>query len=175
MRTTSFAAAAVALALVSRGHDAKLRAGEGPARIELRANDPDLSTLSWISGSWISRSDGRSAEEHWTHADAGSMFGVSRTIAGGKTVSFEFLRIEKTSDGITYFAAPKGRSPATPFKAVQTEDHRVVFENLKHDFPQRIIYWRESDGPLRARIEGAEAGKQKGSEWTFQPATVFSE
>ncbi len=30
---------------------------------------------------------------------------------------------------------------------------RVVFENTAHDFPQRIIYWKDGND-LRARIEG---------------------
>jgi hypothetical protein len=103
------------------------------------------------------------------------MFAISRTITAGKTSDFEFLRIEKTSDGITYFAAPKGRNPPTPFKAVRIEDRRVVFENPQHDYPQRVIYWREADGTMHARIEGNERGKEKSSEWTWQPAVVLGE
>ena len=143
-----------------------------PARLELRSNDAELSKLAWLTGSWVSKSVGRSTEEHWTHADGGTMFGVSRTISGGKTVMFEYLRIVSMADGISYLSSPGGRNPPTPFKAVKIEDRRVVFENLKHDFPQRVIYWRDPDGTMHARIEGTEGGKEKGSEWTWQPATI---
>lgn len=103
------------------------------------------------------------------------MFGVSRTISGGKTVDFEFLRIVSTPEGITYLSAPQGRNPPTPFKAVKFEDRRVVFENLEHDFPQRIIYWRDADNTMHARIEGTKGGKERGSDWRWQPAVIIGE
>ncbi len=44
------------------------------------------------------------------------MMGVSRTVAGDKTVEFEYLRIEQRADGIYYVAHPKARCPGTDFK-----------------------------------------------------------
>jgi len=41
---------------------------------------------------------------------------------------------------------------------------KVVFENLSHDFPQRIIYSRAGD-KLTARIED-ESG-EKGMQWSW--------
>jgi len=34
-----------------------------------------------------------------------------------------------------------------------------VFENREHDFPQRVIYRRELDGSMHARIEGERDGR----------------
>jgi hypothetical protein len=61
---------------------------------------------------------------------------------------------------------PGGRSPATPFTLKTMARERVVFENAAHDFPQRIIYWRDGD-TLRARIEGAVDGKSRSMEWRW--------
>jgi hypothetical protein len=44
-----------------------------------------------------------------------------------------------------------------------------VFENLEHDFPQRIIYRRNQDGSLTARIEGDRGGRIVGMDFHFQP------
>ena len=46
---------------------------------------------------------------------------------------------------------------------------RVVFENLSHDFPQRIIYSRKGK-QLCARIEGTLQGKEEGEEWCWDKA-----
>jgi len=146
-----------------------------PRVLDLAANDPDLNQLSWMTGSWFSESSGKQVDEHWTHPAGGSIMGVHRDISGGKTVFYEFLRIEKRPDGIFYLASPKGRNPPTEFKLVQTESRRATFENPKHDFPQRIIYWRADDGSLRARIEGKEGDKQKASEWSWQPARLMTQ
>jgi hypothetical protein len=92
-------------------------------------------------------------EEHWTEPAGGILLGLHRDVKEGRTVLFEFLRIEETPDAVTYWASPKGR-PATPFKLVEHAEKRVVFENKDHDFPQRILYWIDADGSLAARIEG---------------------
>ena len=44
------------------------------------------------------------------------MLGMGRTVAGNRTVEFEFLRLEQRGDGIYYIASPKGRCPVTEFK-----------------------------------------------------------
>ena len=83
-------------------------------------------------------------------------------------VSFEFLRIEATSSGITFWASPAGKTP-TPFRLIELKNKRVVFENPEHDFPQRIIYWLGDDGALHAKIEGTENGKSAEMEWAWRP------
>jgi hypothetical protein len=123
--------------------------------------------LSWMAGSWGSGPEGVETEEHWTSARAGSLLGMNRTLKGDKTVAFEFLRIEARPDGIFYLASPGGR-PATPFKLKETSKQKAVFENPEHDFPQRILYWRDG-ASLCARIEGTRNGKPGGQEWCWKP------
>ena len=160
------ATALLAAALVASDPKSKVNG------VTLRGQDAELAKLSWMVGSWISESGGNKSEEHWTHADAGSMLGVSRTITNGRTVFYEFLRIERGADGIVYHAAPKGRSPATPFTLTSSETNKAVFENPKHDFPKKITYWRTDDGMLHARVEGDSSSKQKADEYHWKPATI---
>lgn len=124
------------------------------------AQPNDISALAWISGDWQNAPGGRAqVEEHWTQPAAGSMLGMSRTIAGGKTAEFEFLRIEQREDGIYYVAQPKGRCPATDFKLTRLAAQEAVFENPQHDFPKRIIYRKTADDSLSASIDGGEGTK----------------
>jgi hypothetical protein len=86
------------------------------------------------------------------------------TFAGGKR-TFEFLRIADTPEGFSYFASPGGKPPVE-FRLKESGDRRVVFENPQHDFPRRILYWRDGER-LVARIEGTIAGKERSEEWGF--------
>ena len=57
---------------------------------------PTLADLAWMAGDWQTAPGGRrQIEEHWTQAAGASMMGMSRTVAGEKTVEFEYLRIEQ--------------------------------------------------------------------------------
>lgn len=131
--------------------------------------DPDAQSLAWMAGTWTGTADGVEMEEFWTAPKGGSLLGLHRDVANGRTVSFEFLRIEASPSGTTYWASPGGK-PATAFRLVSHSDRRVVFENPKHDFPTRILYWLAEDGTLHARIEGARGGKPASEEWSWRRA-----
>ena len=121
--------------------------------------NPTLADLSWMSGDWQTAPGGRrQIEEHWTGVAGGSMMGVSRTVAGDKTVEFEYLRIEQRQDGIYYVAHPKARCPGTDFRLTRASATEAVFENPQHDFPKRIIYGK-TDAGLTASIDGGEGTK----------------
>jgi hypothetical protein len=131
------------------------------------AKATDLSGLAWLAGNWSGVQGGVEMEEFWQEPKGNVMLGLHRDVTGGKTVSFEFMRIEATAEAITYWASPRGR-PATPFRLIEQKGKRVVFENAKHDFPQRVIYWLSDDGALHAKIEGTMNGKPAAEEWTWQ-------
>ncbi len=128
-----------------------------------------LSDLDWMAGYWTSASpSGATMEELWTPSAGNLMLGLHRDVFPNGRSSFEYLRIVNTSEGIVYLASPGGGQP-TPFNLKKSEPNRVVFENLNHDFPQRIIYSREGD-KLTARIED-ESG-EKGMQWTWTKASM---
>ena len=125
-------------------------------------------SLSWLSGTWMSEPDDARivTEEHWMMPRGGSMIGMNRAASGERTVFFEFLHIESRDDGVYYLASPAGRQPPTPFKLVESRGTMVVFENLEHDFPQRITYERDRD-TLRMRTEGVDKGQPRSESWTL--------
>ena len=123
----------------------------------------------WMSGWWASESNGVRMEEVWTAPGGGVMLGLHRDVKPNGKTSFEFLRIEEKEGSLIYQAQPGGR-PATPFPLKESSESRIVFENLKHDFPQRIIYWREGDR-LCARVEGTINGKTDAEQWCWTRVT----
>ncbi|MEO8586308.1 MAG: DUF6265 family protein [Acidobacteriota bacterium] len=136
--------------------------GEGPKA--------DIASLAWLSGAWGGDDAGMFNEETWLPPKAGSMLAVHRDVKGGKTVGFEFLRIEERDGSLVYIASPEGKPP-TPFKLVESGAKRAVFENETHDFPRRVLYFREGE-TLHARIEGTRGGKPAAKEWTWRRVSV---
>jgi hypothetical protein len=120
-------------------------------------------------GDWGSSDGDAFTEEHWTAARGGTMLGMNRTTKGESTSFFELLRITSDAAGVVYWAAPMGKAP-TPFKLVNADGSRAVFENMEHDYPQRIIYRRDGKS-LVARVEGKDGGVDKSSEWRWPALT----
>jgi hypothetical protein len=124
--------------------------------------------LAWLAGTWSGTEGGVATEEHWTAPEGDAMLGLNKAVRSGRMVSFEFLRIANDKDGrVCYFASPGGKSPPTSFCAVELTSSKVVFENLAHDFPKRILYWLDENGQLNARTEGEMDGKQVTEQWTW--------
>lgn len=133
-------------------------------------NAQTLKDLEWMSGYWTLSQNGNTMEELWTPASGGLMLGLHRDVFSNGRMSFEYLRIAESSEGIVYLASPGGQAP-TSFSMTEVMRNKVVFENLGHDFPQRIIYSLNGD-KLTARIE--DASGDNGMEWTWTK-TKFNE
>ena len=128
---------------------------------------PAMTELAFLAGSWETETDGVRVEEQWTCPGPDAMYATGRTIAHGKTVFFEFLRIESRADAIYYVAQPKGKPP-TDFRLVRKDGETWVFENPAHDFPKRILYTKTGDDSLVARVEGDASSKEKAEEFRYR-------
>lgn len=127
----------------------------------------EFKDVSFMSGCWKT-APGVSPEyrECYTAPKAGMMQGSSQTIENGKTTFFEFSLVLEGGGKIVYRPFIKGVQ-TVDFMLTKLTPGEAVFENLAHDFPQRVIYRKGADGKLTARIEDA-AGK-KSEQWVMQP------
>jgi hypothetical protein len=98
------------------------------------------------------------------------MLGLSRTVADGKTVEFEFTQIRQEPNGDIYFIAKPSGQPEAIFKLIKGSANEVIFENPQHDFPQRVIYRLQGDDALLGRIEGVSQGKEKSVDFPMSRA-----
>jgi hypothetical protein len=135
---------------------------------------PSIESLHWLAGCWAGEIKGTYVEECWMEPRGGMMPGVNRSVKNGKAVFFEYLRIEESPEGLVYIASPMGKSP-TVFTLKSSENKTFVFENLAHDFPQRIIYQLAGEGTLKARVEGMFKGRLEIEEWTWHRAALKGE
>jgi hypothetical protein len=131
--------------------------------------DSDLASMfAWLAGVWQASDGGEVVEEHWTTPSANMMVGMSRTVAGGRSTAFEFLRIEKRGSDVFYVPQPGGK-PATSFKLTSATNGRFVFENTTgEDHVRKIEYRREGENNLHARVEGANGGKPFALEFRYR-------
>lgn len=132
-----------------------------PAPAVARADSLVIADLAWLAGCWRLARGGRVVDEQWMAPRGGTMLGMSRTVAGGRTVEFESMRLHVRDGRPVFTAWPMGRA-GTSFPAVEVAPGRVVFEAPEHDFPQRIVYARGAGDSLRARIEGTLDGALRG-------------
>lgn len=119
----------------------------------------DLNRLQWLAGCWASTTAEAGSGEVWMAPAGGTLFGVSRTVKGGRTVAHEFMQIRPLADGALAFIAEPSGQRRTEFPVKSFTDTEVVFENPTHDFPQRVAYRLEAPDTLRARIEGLRNGQ----------------
>ena len=66
------------------------------------------------------------------------------------------------------FVAHPSRQKTARFPAIRLADGEVVFENVQHDFPQRVIYRLDGPDTLRARIEGMRNGTLRGVDFPMK-------
>lgn len=134
----------------------------------LAAGDPakaaDIASLGWLAGAWIETKPGVTTRESWRLAD-GRLIGTGETVRAGKPTRVEHMTITDEAAGLTFIAVVPGQPP-TPFVRRPGPAGEAVFENMAHDFPQRVIY-RRCGQDLCARIEGMIGGKLQSQDWRY--------
>lgn len=128
------------------------------------AQSPSLAAFTWLAGCWKGSVNQRDFREEWLPLRGEIMVGASQTAMQGKTVSYEFLRLEPRADAIYYISMPSGHKEAL-FKLgsrkTDGDDEIFTFENVSAEFPQRIIYRHGAGGWLFAHVAGQINGENK--------------
>jgi hypothetical protein len=126
-----------------------------------------VAQVGWLAGCWQLAEGDRIVEEQWTRPLGGLMLGVGRTVRGDSLVEYEQVRLFEREGRLVYAAAPSGQPPAE-FTSVAVSDTAVTFENLGHDFPQRVRYRRPGPDSLLARVEGRRRGTLGGVDFGYR-------
>lgn len=84
------------------------------------------------------------------------MLATSRTVSRERMSAFEFLRIVERDGGLVYIAQPNG-APPTEFVLSELVGKKAVFENPRHDYPNKIVY-ELTDAGLTATIGQTKGG-----------------
>lgn len=133
--------------------------GSVPGAEQATAPSLDPQKLAWLVGTWELKDGEKITEETWFPLKGSQMMGVSHTYDARRTHFFEFLRIMVKQDMINYIPQPGGDSPV-PFRITHLDDKVAVWENPKHDHPQRIRYERTEKG-MTATISLLDGSRAK--------------
>ncbi len=127
-----------------------------------------IADLNGMAGCWERKDAAKKllVSEQWMSPAGTSIFGMGRTVKSGKTVDYEFMRIEQRDDGIYFVAQPKANAEETAFKLIRSTLNEFVFENKEHDFPQRVIY-KLQEAKMTGRVEGTMNGKERGIDFPY--------
>ena len=125
-----------------------------------------LEDLAFLAGVWYAGEDGDASWQMVSCPTGDRMLGLQEDVAGGRSRFFEFQVYARRGEHVVFLASPLGRPP-TAFVAVEIAGTRAVFENVHHDFPQRIVMTAVGD-ELVGRIEGVESGEERSSEWRWR-------
>ena len=148
-------------------HAAKLMLISCMATAGLSAQAPTDGDLAWFAGCWELTRGNNYIEEQWTTAVGGTLLGMSRTVREGSTSGFEFMRIFVRSDTLMFAAQPQGQAAPAEFNAKSWSAGEAMFENMAHDFPQRVSYRAAGSDSLLARIEGEIEGASRGIDFVY--------
>jgi hypothetical protein len=119
-----------------------------------------VDTLRWMSGCWTTSRGTVVTDEMWMVPRGGVMLGVARTVNGTQLREAEFTRIFARGDTLVYAASPSNQASAE-FSARRATHTEIVFENLAHDYPKRIVYRAVPPDSLHAYVEGAAEGERR--------------
>jgi hypothetical protein len=121
-----------------------------------------LEKAKWLLGEWEKKDSLGTLKEIWTTQDDSSYVGQSYYFQNEKD-TLHNEQIELTQDGghLIYRATVKGENndEAVPFQMTKSEDSLLIFENPKHDYPQKIQYKLMKNGSLIATISGKQNKK----------------
>lgn len=127
---------------------------------------PSVADLFWLSGCWQGHQGSAVIEEMWSKPAGTTMLGLGRTVKNNRTVSFEFMQFREQNGTLAFLPQPQGGAQVTfPFK--ESTRGKFVFENLTHDYPQRVSYQRKNS-LLVASIEGTQNGKFSRQEFVMR-------
>jgi hypothetical protein len=126
-------------------------------------NFEQLEKMNWLIGNWENKMDDGILSETWKKENDSTFSGTTYFIINKKdTVHSETILLTQLNDELIYRPTVKGQNndESVDFKLSSESENTFVFENPKHDYPQKIVYKKVDENSLIATISGIQQGKQ---------------
>lgn len=131
----------------------------------------ELNKAQWLLGNWEKKDSLGTLSESWQTLDDSTLVGQSFYITSNNdTVHKETIELMQKADFLIYSATVKGENKDLPtsFQFKEETDSVLVFENSKHDYPQKIRYQLNVDNSVFITISGTQNGKQSAESYLMQ-------
>jgi hypothetical protein len=128
-----------------------------------------LNPAQWIVGNWEQKTDKGILTESWQRQNDSVFVGSCYFINESDTLHSETILLEQRADSITYSANVTGQNnnKPVPFTLTKANTNSLVFENLSHDYPQKIVYQKSKSNGLLVTISGILHGKKSVEKYNF--------
>ena len=122
-----------------------------------------LEKLDWLLGTWEQILPDGTLIESWTKENDSTFLGKNLFINEKDTIHAESIVLTQKNDKLLYIPIVNGQNNDEPTTFTLTSDTENIFcfENLAHDYPQKITYKKLSSKRLIATISGQQQGKMK--------------
>lgn len=131
----------------------------------------ELEKANWMIGEWEQSDSLGTLKESWKVLDDSTFEGNSFYIINkNDTVHNEKIKLMQEGEYLIYTATIEGQNNNLPvsFQMTKDEDSLLVFENPKHDFPQKIEYKLQKNNILTATISGKQNGKSSSTKYPMK-------
>lgn len=129
--------------------------------ISTKKNFDQLEKMSWLEGSWENKQPEGTLTETWQKINDSTYSGQTLFIKEKDTIHFEEIVLSQKGETLFYTPTVKGQNNDEPieFKLTNSTENEFIFENPKHDYPQKIAYKKLNANNLVATISGKQQGK----------------
>jgi len=120
-----------------------------------------ITKANWLLGKWETKTSDGNLSESWKQVNDSTFQGLSFFIKDKDTLHNESIILQQNGEDLIYNATIQGQNEnkAVSFKMISGTDKQMVFENPKHDYPQKITYTLITKDSLVAAISGIQLGK----------------
>lgn len=131
-----------------------------PAK-SLHNNATNLNKAKWFLGSWHNTTKQGKMIEFWVKANDSVYQGESYFIVGKDTVFAEHMQLEEVHGKMAYIVTipNQNQEQSVRFEMTNITEKCIIFENPKHDFPNKIMYSKITNDSIVAVIYGVKDGK----------------
>lgn len=134
---------------------------------KMYAQTPAMKDLSWILGQWQIKGEGYTVYENWKKGDGGSYAGEAFVLEGKDTIVREIIKIEMIGEKMVYIAQVNDGNPVLFTLKAGSTVNELVFENMEHDNPQRVVYQHKSKDAMYAYTEATIEGETLKDEYNY--------
>jgi hypothetical protein len=116
-----------------------------------------MEIASWFLGEWNNTVEEKHTAEIWIKKSDSIYAGQSYMLKANDTLFSERMTIEQKNDSLFYHVKVKNQNndEVVTFYATTISESQIVFENPKHDFPNKIVYNKINNDSIVAGIYGA--------------------
>ena len=124
----------------------------------------------WLLGKWENNSKDGYLLETWKKVNDSVYDGESYFMKGKDTLHFEKIQMKQKGEELFYISTVKGQNNDKPitFKHNDSIEKKLVFENPKNDFPQKIAYSKITKDSIFIQISGIQQGKSSSERFSMK-------